>query len=183
MQDFYTDLYESAPWRTPGNPEIGTFILDNMLENGWCPFDVNIIDNTIGCVGFLYYLGRLPPPRSNSDHSKCSKESCIRMTIDSSYVISHATPDCSCNEEFSDVSTVIEILDGMKFPSSKLQKNTIALLKTMVHLFESSAAIEAITSPSRTSGPKGWETLTAMPSQPVLSSGFPNSSTTYYPSI
>ncbi|KAF8860959.1 hypothetical protein BDZ45DRAFT_294310 [Acephala macrosclerotiorum] len=103
-------------WRTPRNARLGEFILEEMQEKGWCPFDVLIIDLTTKTGSLLYYLASLPPPRPHANHEKCAAETCTAMTIDSSYQTSHAIPDCHCEEEFGDVEAVNAALQGSEIP-------------------------------------------------------------------
>lgn len=60
MLDLCTDLNKDLPltveWRTPKNPSIGKFVLDAMLDRGWCPFDVERIDLTTKSAGLSLLL-------------------------------------------------------------------------------------------------------------------------------
>ncbi|KUJ15055.1 uncharacterized protein LY89DRAFT_784082 [Mollisia scopiformis] len=103
-------------WRTPQNPPIGEFLLEEMRVKGWCPFDIWIIDLTTKSGSLLYYYANLPPPRPHADHSKCSTEGCTAMTIDSSYRTSHSRTGCHCEEEFGDVEAVKTALSGTEIP-------------------------------------------------------------------
>jgi len=106
----------AMPWRSPTNPVIGKFILDEMREKGWCPFDVKTIDHTASFAGTLWYLGNLQPPRLDFDHSKCDGTLCIAMTTSSAYKTRHANPECRDCLEFQDTATIIDILEGKDIP-------------------------------------------------------------------
>jgi hypothetical protein len=103
-------------WRAYGNPTLGQFLVDGMVNKGWCPFDVDRVDKTATSATLLYYLAHLPPPRPNMDHSRCTKDKCTFMTIDSSYRTRHVPQGCQCDSEFSDPSSVINSLQGDEIP-------------------------------------------------------------------
>jgi hypothetical protein len=120
MLDICADVEQPFPstytWRDPKNPPIGTFILEEMREKGWCPFDVKRIDLTTLKAGLLYYLGNLQPTRPHADHSSCTDDLCTGMTINDSYQARHITPGCSCGEEFSNPDAVLQVLEGDGIP-------------------------------------------------------------------
>jgi hypothetical protein len=98
-------------WRTPQNPSIGKFICDEMLEKGWCIFDVHRIDLTTKGAATLYFLANLQPTRPGRDHSKCTKDVCDWMTTNDSYKTRHATSDCQCESHFSGINDIRKILE------------------------------------------------------------------------
>ena len=97
-------------WRTPQNPSIGNFLCDEMLEKGWCIFDVHRIDLTTKGAATLYFLANLQPTRAGRDHSKCTKDLCTWMMVNDVYKTRHATPDCQCESHFSGINDVRKIL-------------------------------------------------------------------------
>jgi hypothetical protein len=115
LLDLFRDLQKlpstGGPWRTPQNPTIGHFILDEMLEKGWCKFDVHRIGLTTKGAATLYFLGNLQPTRPGRDHSKCTEDLCVWMTASGSYKSRHATPDCQCDARFSGIEGVRKVLE------------------------------------------------------------------------
>lgn len=107
---------QSVTWRAHGNPPFGQFLVDEMANRGWCPFDVERVDKSATSATLLYYLAHLPPPRPNTDHSSCTKDVCTSMTIGPSYRTKHAPHDCQCDSEFSDTPSVISALQGDEIP-------------------------------------------------------------------
>lgn len=103
-------------WRNSQNPSVGQFILDEMLEKGWCVFDVHRISLTTKGAATLYFLGNLQPTRPDHDHSKCTKDLCVWMATNDSYKTRHATPDCHCESRFSGIEGVRQILEGDEIP-------------------------------------------------------------------
>ncbi|CZR57822.1 uncharacterized protein PAC_07711 [Phialocephala subalpina] len=118
VYDAETGTFEPVghTWRSPGNPQFGEFILEEMKEKGWCPFDVSILNLTTKTGSLLYYLANLPPTRSHANHESCTADRCTAMTIDSSYRTSHAPTDCHCEEKFGDVEAVNSVLQGDEIP-------------------------------------------------------------------
>ncbi|KAK7709619.1 hypothetical protein SLS63_013164 [Diaporthe eres] len=107
---------QGVTWRAQGNPTFGQFLVDEMAEKGWCPFDIDRIDKTATSATLFYYMAHLPPPRPNVDHSLCTKDVCTSMTIDPSYRTKHVPKNCQCNSEFSDTPSVINGLRGDEIP-------------------------------------------------------------------
>ncbi|KAF4616230.1 hypothetical protein G7Y89_g15176 [Cudoniella acicularis] len=95
---------------------IGDFLLPMMREKGWCEFDVKRLPLPTGSVGLLWYYAHLQPPRSWMDHSFCGGDECKGMAIGERYRTRHATPDCTCTEEFSDVEAVVAAVEDGKIP-------------------------------------------------------------------
>lgn len=149
---------QNTTWRAHGNPPFGQFLVDEMVQNGWCPFDVDRIDKTATSATLLYYLAELPPPRPNSDHSLCTNDTCTSMAIDSSYRPRHSSTDCQCNSEFSDTTNVIKALQGDEIP-----------------LIQEVLQVEMIEKPSEESGGKNtWgfvEATTLDPKFRIVESG------------
>lgn len=106
----------TGTWRTPQNPSIGKFITNEMLEKGWCIFDVHRIDLTTKGASTLYFLGNLQPTRSGRDHSGCTEDLCVWMTTDESYQTRHATHDCHCDSKYSGMGDVQKVLEGDEIP-------------------------------------------------------------------
>lgn len=110
------DSEQTITWRAHGNPTFGQFLVDDMAEKGWCPFDADRVDKTTTSATLLYYLAHLPPPRPETDHSLCTKDVCTSMTIDPSYRTRHAPQDCQCTSEFCDTRNVVNALQGDEIP-------------------------------------------------------------------
>jgi hypothetical protein len=86
---------EHIPWRVHDLADTGKFLLDQMSQNGWCLFDIAGINYETRRIGLLNYYSNLPPPRSNTDHSKCSASLCVAMQTDpATYALGH-TSECS----------------------------------------------------------------------------------------
>ena len=108
-------LVSLSMWRAPNLQVMGNFILDEMLEKGWCPFDIECINFT-STASVLYYLGNLQPPRSDIDHSQCTKQICKSMVIDASYQTRHCLTDCHGCLGFDSTDAIANILEGERIP-------------------------------------------------------------------
>ncbi|KKY35607.1 putative het domain protein [Diaporthe ampelina] len=96
--------------------QLNMFLVDDMANKGWCPFDIDRVDKSATSATLLYYLAHLPPPRPDTDHSLCTTDVCKSMTIDPSYRTKHVPKDCQCTSEFSDTPNVINALQGDEIP-------------------------------------------------------------------
>jgi len=96
-------------WRSTGNPAMGSYMIDGMKANGWCPFDVKRINCATSSVTLLHYLSNLPPPREGVDHGNCTEDVCVWMATGLDYKTKHMTPGCTC-DGFENVEKTIDVL-------------------------------------------------------------------------
>ena len=116
FEDNIPDFPGSHWRRSIHTPPIGSFILEAMRDNGWCPSDIKRINATSTTITMLYYLGNMQPPRPNSSHTNCTPDECAAMIINSSYRPTHTTAECECKSEFSAIDQVIEVLKRNALP-------------------------------------------------------------------
>ena len=98
-------------WRVPSFADCGRPILQLMLENGWCPYDVARFNHQVEEVGVLWYYANLEPPRTHRDHTLCSEETCFAMqTKRETYPLAHWELNCTCALMDEHTELVNEIL-------------------------------------------------------------------------
>ena len=99
-------------WRTKDpTTDLGLPVTDLLGNIGWCPSDVGRIDRETDQISVLYYYSNLTAPRSDIDHSTCSRERCSSMTTDSAlYKPQHRHGDCKCQMMGADQDQVANIL-------------------------------------------------------------------------
>jgi hypothetical protein len=90
----------------------------NMLEAGWCISEIERARTTYQGLSTMSYTSKLDRSRNRRDHSSCNKLYCSGFQIDlKQYKLSHATPDCSCDEYSIDIAQVQRILhDSTTYP-------------------------------------------------------------------
>lgn len=105
-------------WRTKDPAtDLGLPIIDLLGNIGWCPYDVGRIDRETDEISVLYYYSNLKAPRSDTDHSSCSRERCSSMTVDpASYKPKHRHSDCKCQLMSADPDQVANILQQGSIP-------------------------------------------------------------------
>lgn len=116
IKDVYTWLFldksvlVEISWRKPDEHDCGRPILSLMRRNGWCPYDVAVVDAQTRHVGVLYYHANLEPPRSSKNHSGCSDSSCTVLSIHpATYELAHSQNGCTCLGSSLD----FEVLEGI----------------------------------------------------------------------
>ena len=105
-------------WRTKHpTTDLGLPIINLLGNIGWCPYDVGRIDWETEEISVLYYYSNLEAPRSDTDHSSCSRERCSSMTKDpASYKPKHRHGDCKCQLMSADPDQVANILQQGSIP-------------------------------------------------------------------
>lgn len=152
VRDVFTDLDMEVPksmffsaWRLPTNPPIGLFLVDAMSKKGWCPIDTRCIDLTTSKPGTLYYIANLPPPRAHANHSKCSRDRCVEMTINKRYRTKHddlcTNTDC---KEFENTIDVIRILEGDDIPLIVASPNRTEKKDLLFTIVENSPTVDFV---------------------------------------
>jgi len=111
------------PWSFPTTGLDWTFISGvvggqwaSMLADGWCPFAIHLLSGKISILGYAStcrpYIRETP-----TEHDKCTTESCIRNTIDTSnYTTKHTTPACDCENLKPSLEIVVGCLSDGKIP-------------------------------------------------------------------
>ncbi|CAO1598325.1 hypothetical protein XANCAGTX0491_002094 [Xanthoria calcicola] len=104
--------YVKGCWRAKDpTTDLGMPIIDLLGYIGWCPYDVGRIDRETEQISALYYYSYLKAPRSNTDHSSCSRERCSSMATDPTlYKPKHRRGDCECQMMSADPEQVANIL-------------------------------------------------------------------------
>ena len=132
IKDVYTWLFldksvlDEISWRKPDEHDCGWPILSLMHRNGWCPYDVAVVDAQIGHVGVLYYHANLEPPRSSKSHSDCTASSCTVLSINpATYELTHSQDGCTCLPS----SLNYEVLGGV------LRQGALPLIRSVTGAF------------------------------------------------
>ena len=74
------------------------FVTTRMIADGWCPTDLNLLEETssLSAVGY-YYASLLGPRKEIRDHSACSDVACMAFQIDENvYRTKHVSKECNC---------------------------------------------------------------------------------------
>src|SRR4051794_26825053 len=79
--DFDAAILNLGSWFPP----VGTFMFVFMKKTGWCPFDLKQMNTTATTDTMVYYFANLKPPKSNADHSNCTKDIYTAIVIGPSY--------------------------------------------------------------------------------------------------
>jgi hypothetical protein len=84
----------------------GSFLLEKMEEEGWCPFIINGIQGSLN-IDAIYAASTLGPPNDVYDHRRCSDDRCVAR----SNLAKHSREGCFCSEMISpDMSEVASII-------------------------------------------------------------------------
>ncbi|KAG5928511.1 hypothetical protein E4U42_000494 [Claviceps africana] len=107
---FTTGLYASATLSRPiiRLPVLGYFWNRNylrdgdgvealMLQNGWCPSEVDKIRSQVQGLHTMHYTSRLKKALPWLDHSRCSRSVCCAFQLHlATYTPAHASEPCAC---------------------------------------------------------------------------------------
>ncbi|CAL8581162.1 hypothetical protein XPA_006865 [Xanthoria parietina] len=112
------DPRSNGSWRSKHlTMDLGQPIIDLLGNLGWCPYDVGRIDRETDTISVLYYYSNLKAPRSDTDHSSCSRNRCSSMTTDPAlYKPKHRRGDCECQIMSADPDQVARILLRRSIP-------------------------------------------------------------------
>ncbi|KAG5932121.1 hypothetical protein E4U53_001468 [Claviceps sorghi] len=82
-----------------------------MLQNGWCPSEVDKIRSQVQGLHTMHYTSRLKKALPWLDHSRCSSSVCCAFQLDlATYTPAHASEGCTCALLDADESVVSAIL-------------------------------------------------------------------------
>jgi hypothetical protein len=90
---------ESTFWST------GSFLLEKMEEDGWCPFIISGIEGSLQ-IDAIYSASTLGPPNDVYDHRRCSDNRCVAR----SNTPRHSSERCCCSEIIPDMSKLARII-------------------------------------------------------------------------
>jgi hypothetical protein len=135
IKDVYTWLFldtsvlVEVTWRKPDEDDCGRPIVSLMRRNGWCPYDVAVVDAQTRHVGVLYYHANLEPPRSSKNHLGCTDSSCTALSINpATYELSHSHNGCTCLPSALD----FDVLEGV------LRQGALPLIRLVIGGFVNS---------------------------------------------
>ena len=98
------------------------FLKHRMIKNGWCEKRLNFLDASPMFYPALYFISSLTPPRVNAeDHSGCSSERCLVISVLSEPL--HRTDDCLCEEIVVPVDRVNTIVASGGIPLVKITQS------------------------------------------------------------
>jgi hypothetical protein len=115
----------------------GGVVESKMLNNGWCPSEVEKIRSQLQGLFTMHYTSQLKKPTPWLDHSACSKSLCAAFRIDlSTYKPAHVQHDCHCDLIEADPGIVADILrNSDSFPVVRVEGD-LDHLKMVVEKFE-----------------------------------------------
>jgi len=88
----------------------------SMLEDGWCPIDLKLLQ---GCTpSAWYFVSNMRAPRGGPVHLTCSESRCelLQVQDDHEYVVRHTTHSCDCSSFSADPDTLYSILKRGNLP-------------------------------------------------------------------
>ncbi|KAG5973860.1 hypothetical protein E4U55_000231 [Claviceps digitariae] len=136
---FTTGLYASATLSQPiiRLPVLGyswnkNYLRDGgdvealMLQNGWCPSEIDKIRSQVQGLHTMHFTSRLKKALPWLDHSGCSRSICRAFQLDlATYTPAHASVGCACALLEVDESVVSTILmNSDSFPVLRVEKHT-----------------------------------------------------------
>ncbi|KAL3486902.1 hypothetical protein BJX62DRAFT_246513 [Aspergillus germanicus] len=95
-------------------------LVEQMVQNGWCPLDAEKCRQAGGEVdtaAYLLQLVRTKAAWNKRDHAQCRKTECIADNVDEDlYVTRHVEEGCSCEHVQADIPALHEILEEGGIP-------------------------------------------------------------------
>ena len=93
-----------------------SILRQRMLENGWCPFHVQRLENDIAPAA-MYFSSMLQRPISDINHDRCTTDTCAVNNIDNAtYKSKHSTIGCNCDLVKPPSEDVAQILKAGGIP-------------------------------------------------------------------
>jgi hypothetical protein len=119
-----------------------------LLENGWCPHDVQYLGTTVS-MDACYYVGSYYPSRTLRDHSACDENHCQADVYNDSegYHFRHTddVEDCDCTLHGPDIA---DLLKGFQspdgFPLIRVEQSTKGAPKVVVVPFDPTMPVDYI---------------------------------------
>lgn len=111
------------------------FLSLRMVNDGWCPMDVERLRADFDQASF-YFISNMDPPGSSNQHARCNNEDCLEDQIDiHSYETKHVPVTCTgnCVMKSADASKMWSVLTGTSFPLILYENDQTRILESDNH--------------------------------------------------
>lgn len=133
----------------------GGVVEAKMLNNGWCPSEIEKIRSQLQGLFTMHYTSQLKKPKPWLDHSKCARSFCRAFHIDiDTYKPAHVEENCACELIEADPTMVEGILrNSDSFPVVTV-RGVSDDMTICVERFEEGVSYVALSHVSRTGAVK-----------------------------
>jgi hypothetical protein len=90
-------------------PGAADYLLERMENDGWCPFEINLLEKL--STSEIYFISNLDRPGPEKDHRRCDKDKCWAYQLDpATYQTRHTKPNCPCVPVYASQKRLSQIL-------------------------------------------------------------------------